>query len=369
MNIVINAVLAFEKPRGVGRYLNELLPALAEIDKSNHYFIYYGKWMKAYDFLNVQQENFTFIELNISNNQIFRNLYLAYVLPLKCKKYRPDIYFLPDTQATLVKPCKIISTIHDIMEFDFPQKYSKMQGRLRRMIVRRQCKISDHIMTVSKFSKTEIIRYLRVQEDKISVVPNSVAIPKTDIKVCDPEKYFLFVSETEWAKNAIILLKAFNLLDEKVKKVYKIKIVGKKGKQYDEMISYISNNGLHNKVEFYGYVSDDELTELYSKAYAFVFPSFFEGFGLPILEAMAQGVPVICSDRASMPEVGGEAVLTFDPYSAESLAQQLVKIIQDASFRNQMFENGLARAQIFTAKKQAQRVLSIFNESSLDLKT
>ena len=84
---------------------------------------------------------------------------------------------------------------------------------------------------------------------------------------------------------------------------------------------------------------------------------------------MAQGVPVICSDRASMPEVGGEAVLTFDPYSAESLAQQLVKIIQDASFRNQMIENGLARAQIFTAKKQAQRVLSIFNESSLDLKT
>ena len=360
MNIVINAVLAFEKPRGVGRYLNELLPALAEIDKSNQYFIYYGKWMKAYDFLNVQQENFTFIELNISNNQIFRNLYLAYILPLKCKKYRPDIYFLPDTQATFVKPCKIISTIHDIMEFDFPRKYSKMQGRLRRMVVRRQCKISDQIMTVSKFSKAEIIRYLKVQEDKVSVVPNSVAIPKIGTKVCDPEKYFLFVSETEWAKNAIVLLKAFNLLDEKVKKAYKINIVGKKGNQYDEMISYIDNNGLHNKVEFYGYVSDDELKELYSKAYAFVFPSFFEGFGLPILEAMAQGVPVICSDRASMPEVGGEAVLTFDPHDPVALANVLNILINDALLRKTMIQKGLARVKDFSVSNQAEMILNKF---------
>lgn len=360
MNIVINAVLAFAQPRGVGRYLNELIPALADMDKENQYYIYYGKWMNKYDFLKVQQKNFKFIELNISNNQILRNLYLAIRLPIKCKKCKPDIYFLPDTQATLVKPCKIISTIHDIMEFDFPQKYSKKQGRLRRAIVKRQCNISDHIMTVSNFSKAEIVRYLKVSEDKISVVPNAVALPKEKMAVCRPEKYFLFVSETEWAKNAIVLLKAFDLLDEDAKKDYKIKIVGKKGNQYDELVTYINSHGLNNKVEFYGFISDEELKELYSKAYAFIFPSFFEGFGLPILEAMAQGVPVICSDRASMPEVGGEAVLTFDPHDPVALANGLNILINDTLLRKTMIQKGLARVKDFSVSNQAEMILNKF---------
>lgn len=92
MNIVINAVLAHEQPRGVGRYINNLLPAMASIDKNNQYYIYYGKWMSNYDFLNIRQDNFHFIELDIRNSQIIRNIYLALFLPIKCLRYHPNIF-------------------------------------------------------------------------------------------------------------------------------------------------------------------------------------------------------------------------------------------------------------------------------------
>ena len=124
MNIVINAVLAFEKPRGVGRYINNLLPEIAKHDKENHYYVYYGKWMHEYEFLNIRQDNFHFIELDIKNSQLARNLFLATKLPLMAKKLNPDIFWLVDTQAIFFKPCKMVSTIHDLAEFEVPEKYS-----------------------------------------------------------------------------------------------------------------------------------------------------------------------------------------------------------------------------------------------------
>lgn len=359
MNIVINAVLSYEQPRGVGRYINNLLPALADIDKKNKYYVYYGSWMKEYSFLNIHQNNFTFIKLEIINNKLLRNLYLATVLPLLSKKHKPDIYFLIDTQATLIKPCKILSTIHDLAEFVVPEKYSKTQAFIRRVIVKNQVHISDKIITVSNYSKNDICNRFSLKEDSVQVIYNSVDICENS-SLESPEKYFLYVSEIERAKNLNVLIEAYNELDKEDKDNYVVRVVGKKGNDYDNIIDKIRRYGLENNVLFYGYISDTELNDLYKKAYAFVFPSLFEGFGLPVLEAMAKGTPVICSNSSSIPEVGGDAVLLFNPRDKHELKNCLLKIIEDTELRKEMIKRGIKQSRKFTKEicaKQTKEVI------------
>jgi len=360
LKIVINAVLAYEQPRGVGRYLNGLLQALAKIDQKNDYVIYYGTWMRQYDFLKIRQPNIHFRELKISRNQILRNLYLAFLLPLCCKKEKPELYFLIDTQASFLKPCKTVSTIHDLMEFEVPEKYSKIQGFLRKIIVRIQVRLSDHIITVSEFSKKELCNRLGVPENKITVIPNSVNSKTCFTGNAEAQNYFLFVSETERAKNPKVLVKAFSMLRGDIRDRFEIRIVGKKGNQYDELLEIIREEHLEEKVKFYGYVTDDELQLLYAQAYAFVFPSLFEGFGLPVAEAMANGVPVLCSNAASIPEVGGDAVLTFDPTDESALCRLMETIVLEPKRRADMIEKGFQRGKDFAPEKQAQKTLRLF---------
>lgn len=340
MNIVINAVLFHSQPRGVGRYVNNLLPALADLDKENNYFVYYGKWMKDYSFLKIKQNNFTFIELDIPNSKIRRNWFLAWKLPELCKKFNPDIFFLIDTQAILKKPCKIVSTIHDLAEFENKFKYSKFQALLRRIIVKKQAKLSDKIITVSNYSKESLIKHLKINGDKIHVIYNSVNLDKFKPDIAEPQKYFLFVGEIEVSKGLTTLLKAFNAMESKYKNDFHIEVVGECGNDYENVKKYITENGLTEKVNFNGYLGDLRLTNIYKYAYAFVFPSLFEGFGLPVIEAMASGVPVISSDSSSLPEVGGDAVLLFKTNDYRELCLQLTKIIENKDLRDAMISKG-----------------------------
>lgn len=361
MNIVINAVLAFEQPRGVGRYINNLFPALAKIDKNNNYYIYYGKWMKNYEFLSINQSNFHFIELDIKNTMVYRNLYLSVKLPLDCKKVKPDLFFLVDTQAIIIKPCKIVSTIHDLAEYVVPEKYAPKQAFIRRQIVKHQVKISDHIMTVSQYSKYDICSRFQIKPENITVVYNSVETP--DIQQFQkPEKYFLYVSEIERAKNLTTLIKAYSILPAEIKAEYELFVVGKKGNDSDNVLRLIKENKIEDRVQFFGFVSDEELEKLYAQAYCFVFPSVFEGFGLPVLEAMAKGTPVICSNSSSIPEVGGDAVLTFDPYDEKMLSNQIIKLVEEDGLRDSMVHKGVVRAKMFNKAYAAKETLNVLSK-------
>lgn len=362
MNIVINAVLAFEQPRGVGRYINNLLPALADMDSDNEYYIYYGKWMKKYEFLGIKKKNFHFIELDIKNTMLARNFYLAVKLPIDCRRYNPDILFLIDTQAIILKPsnsCKIISTIHDLAEFVVPEKYSPKQAFIRRLIVKHQVKISSRIMTVSNYSKSDICQRFSIDSKRVVVVYNS-AEPPSSRKLHAPDNFFLYVSEIERAKNLASLVKAYSKLPNSIKEKYMLYIVGKKGNDYNNVIDIIRTLGIKNRVKFFGFVSDEELSDLYSKAYCFIFPSVFEGFGLPVLEAMGKGTPVLCSNSSSIPEVGGDAVLTFSPYNEEEIANQIIDLVEKEGLRQNMIEKGLQRAKLFSKEAQAKGTLDVF---------
>lgn len=364
MNIVINAVLAFENPRGVGRYINNLLPEIAKNDTENQYYVYYGKWMQAYEFLNIQQDNFHFIELDIKNTQLARNLFLAAKLPLMAKKLNPDIFWLVDTQAVFFKPCKMVSTIHDLAEFEVPEKYSRKQALLRRMIVSNQVRLSDKILTVSNYSKQDICRRFCIPENRVSVTYNAVdrVMSSNDVDPNTHDNSFLFVSETERAKNPRLLVKAYSMLPEKYRNMFTLRIVGKQGNDHDNCLQLIEQAGIADRVEFFGYVSNEELKAMYASAYAFVFPSLFEGFGLPVLEAMAQGTPVLCSNSSSIPEVGGDAVLTFSPTDAKQLCEQMVRLIEDPQLRETMIWKGLEQAGRFTKQNAALSTMNALFE-------
>ncbi|MCR5233150.1 MAG: glycosyltransferase family 4 protein [Lachnospiraceae bacterium] len=367
MKIAVNAVLAYEQPRGIGNYLNIILPALADIDKTNEYYIYYGRWMRNYIFTGIKQDNFHLIELDMNNSQVGRNLFLSVRLPLMVRRLKADIYWLPDSRATLIKPCRVVSTIHDLAEYVVPEKYSPIVAFVRRTYLKRQVAISDHIITVSDYSGKDLCSRFGLSGDMITVIP--LALNKRTYRIQHPDAvqdYFLFVGEIERAKNLNVLIRAYIQLDKEIRDRFELRIVGKKGNNYEEILSMVRDAGIEDRVRFCGYLSDEELDEMYLHAYAFVFPSLFEGFGFPVLEAMTRGVPVICSDSSSIPEVGGDAVLTFEPNDDRALAGHLSELIMNKEHRNRLAAQGIDRSRHFNTDTLARNTLEVLDRTGTE---
>jgi glycosyltransferase involved in cell wall biosynthesis len=359
MNIVINAVFLHERARGVGRVSNNIIKKLAELDKKNQYFIYYGDWQQ-YEFTNILQDNIKLIPLHIRRNAFIRNLYLVFVLPLKIKKHKPDVYHIMDTSPVFYKTCRTISTVHDLAEFTVPDKYNPIKCFFRKKYVGLQIKKSDDVITVSEYTKQDILNRYHVHSDKIHVIYNFF---ETELKFDDNRKYedyFLIVGEIERTKNIGCVLKAFSKLPEDYQSRFRIKIVGRHGNDYSNVLRDIQNLRLEERVDLYNYVSDKTLFELYKNAYALIFASLFEGFGLPILEAMTFGIPVISSNTSSMPEVAGNAEILFNPYDSGELAKCMEELIQNPKKRIDMIENGRVQAKKFNADVIISQLLKLY---------
>lgn len=361
MNIVVNAVFMHNKPRGVGRVCNNILIKIAQKDKKNQYYIYYGKW-QDYDFLNICQENFHFIKLNIPVNAFIRNFYLAFILPFKIKKYKPDVYHLMDTSPVYIKTCPTISTIHDLAEFSVPEKYNKVKCFLRKIYVKSQAKKSDLIITVSNYTKKDIQDRFNINENKIRVIHNYFENShKIDINR-KYKNYFLVVGEIERTKNVGMIVEAFSKLKLEKNIDFRLIIVGKRGNDYDNVVTTIKKYKIENYVDLLNYVPDDKLFELYKNAFALIFASSFEGFGLPLLEAMSFGIPVISSNTSSMPEVVGKAGLLFNPKHVNDLEENMLKLTQDKSLRNKMIELGYEQIKLFDYDKLIRKLLDTYGE-------
>lgn len=374
MNIIINAILMGENPRGVGVYIENLIKELMEIDKENKYYVFYGKWMKGYDFYKLNSENFTFIEENIKQSKIIRNIYQMLIFPIKSKKYNPDIIHIPDTSPVLLQGKRTISTIHDLAEFYFPEKYGMINSIVRKNIVRLQIKKSKKIVTISNFSKQSICDRFGCKDNKLKVIYNGIDMKKVmenDVKTnnnysilkkynIQEKKYLLCVCELEKTKNVSIIIECF---DKYLKNSeYKVVLCGKKGNDFENIIKKINDLNLHKKVIFTGYVTNDELKTLYKSCYAFIFPSLFEGFGLPVIEAMANKAPVICSKESSIPEVGGNAVITFNPRSDEDLYRAIL-YIKDEEKRKELINLGEQRVKYFSWRKTAESMKQLYEET------
>ncbi|HRR76991.1 MAG TPA: glycosyltransferase family 1 protein [Ruminococcus sp.] len=270
---------------------------------------------------------------------------------------------------------KTVVTVHDMVYKAFPET---VRGRTKLMLnmgLKSSMKRADMIVTDSEFSKSEILKYFPEHEEKLRVVPCGVDMerfsPCTDKERIEAVKasleiegdYFLYLGTIEPRKNLERLIKAYeHFVDEVGSNAPSLVLAGGKGWLYDGIFARVKSMGLEDKVLFTKYVPSEDMTPLMCGALAFVFPSVYEGFGMPPLEAMACGVPVLCSGEASLPEVTGDCAVICDAYSIKSITQGLLSLYEDEALRKSLSERGLERAKLFTWERSAEMLMDIYSE-------
>ena len=271
------------------------------------------------------------------------------------KQGRPLLLNLCNT-APLFYRNKIV-TVHDVAFRAYPQTFSKSFLYFYKFMIPRIMRTARKVITVSEFSKTEITKYYGVPEENISVVYNAVSEIFKPNTANNGENYFLAVSSMNYRKNFIYILDAFCKYQEQGGKECLYIIGDLKNASFKEMdlSKYTSNP----KIKFLGRVSDEELIKYYNNAIAFVYPSFYEGFGIPPLEAQACGCPAICAKASCLPEVFGDSVLYCNPYDSDSLVSSFQKIISDNVLRKALQDKGFINTRKYSWENSAKRLRDI----------
>ncbi|MBI5346332.1 MAG: glycosyltransferase family 4 protein [Chlamydiae bacterium] len=284
-----------------------------------------------------------------------------------------DLFWSPHYNVPIlpIRAKKKVVTIHDVYHLAFFSKL-KIKEKIYAKIVLNKAATSDKIITVSNFSKQEILKYLPRAKDKVSVIYNGVDTslfsakgenvnPDLHTKYNLPKRFFLFVGNVKPHKNLKGIIQALKLLNQK--EVHLV-VVGKtKGLlNSDSLADLLGNFSNKEQILFLENVTNDELSMLYNKAIALVFPSFYEGFGFPPIEAMGCKCPVIASNLASLPEICEDAVEYVDPYNVNSILEKVKKLLTDTKRRDELISLGLKQHQKFTWQKAAAEHIKIFEE-------
>lgn len=299
----------------------------------------------------------------IAWSQIFLpiRLYLHYF-----KGIRYHVFFSPAHYIPRFSPFRTVVTIHDLSYLFFPQEFLKKD--LYQLInwTRQAIAKSSAVIAVSKTTKKDIVREYGTMADKVTVIYNGYEKTKGTSptgKAKNPDPYFLYVGTVQPRKNLKFLIAAFAEF-AKNHPAYRLVIAGKKGWLSDDIEPYVASLNLANSVSFPGYVSQEKKDELYKGATAFILPSLYEGFGIPLLEAMANRCPVLSSFKSSLPEVGGEACLYFDPQERGDLVEKMELIATDSSLRKNLIQKGVERVQQFSWDKTGEQTLTLLTSSS-----
>lgn len=274
---------------------------------------------------------------------------------------KPLLVNLANT-APLFYKNKIV-TVHDVAYKVFPQTYPKLFLLYYNLMIPRLLNVSRHVVTVSQFSKEEICRYYHIDNNKISVVYNAVSEHFKPLRSTGDTVYFLAVSSMNYRKNFIYILDAFCKYQEMGGKESLYIIGDLKNASFKEidLCKYTSNP----KIKFLGRVSDEDLIKFYSNAVAFVYPSLYEGFGIPPLEAQACDCPAICAQASCLPEVFGDSVLYCNPYDSDSLVSAFKKIVSDKDLRKSLCEKGNINTGKYSWEKSAKKLRDIIVKMDL----
>lgn len=285
--------------------------------------------------------------------------------PVFFPRYSGDIVHLPNFFYTLPilfkKPKKLVVTLHDLI----PSVYgtsSFLSGLIYKMCLR-GVKKADRLIVDSENTKKDALQYLKFPESKIDVIPLGVNTKKfRQLPKIKKEPYSILYVGTEMPrKNLDVLIKALAILKKKIPQAKLIKVGAAHCPSAREKLKKLADElGLSDSIQFKDYLENIVLE--YNKAALFVFPSLYEGFGLPILEAMACEVPVICSNKTSLPEIGGNAVIYFDGYDPESLANKMYQVLTNNQIRKKLIKNGLKRIKEFSWEKTAEKTLEVYKK-------
>lgn len=301
-------------------------------------------------------------------------LRLGYDLGAKVRQDRPDLLHVQYT-APLGCPVPVVATVHDVSFLEHPEYFTRGRALQLQYTVRRTVERAARILTPTEFSRASILKvYGDLDEDKVVVASNAAGpefrpISRDSAAIAVGARFgiagpfVLSVGDLQPRKNHIGLIRAFaQLVRAHPQLKHRLVLAGKPTWFADRIYDAAQKSGIQDRIQFCGFVSDPELLQLYNACDLFVFPTFYEGFGIPALEAMACGRAVTCSNTTSLPEVVDGAAILFDPYSTDEMVRALADLLLDAELRTRMERLGLQRAAHFSWQRAAERTLAVFHE-------
>lgn len=294
-------------------------------------------------------------------------------IPAVLKKYSAEIFLSPDGICSLTTNVPQCIIVHDLAFLHYPSHYKGSHLRFFKKYIPKFLQKAQSIVTVSKFSKKDIVQQYKTDPKKITVVYNAakeifrpvtaeiaVTVKK---KYTDGKEYFLYVGAIHPRKNLVNLLKGFSIFKKRQQSNLKLVIVGRLAWKYDSFILDLKKYKYRHEVTLLGYVSEKELAEIMASSYALIYPSLFEGFGVPVLEAMKCDVPVITSSGSSMEEVAKEAALYADPKSFEDIADKMMLIYKDEKLRKELIEKGRSTAQEYSWQQSGELLWQVIQNA------
>lgn len=365
MKIAINTrLLLKDKLEGIGWFTYETLKRITRQHKEHKfYFIFDRKFSDEFIF----SDNITpVVAFPQARHPFLYYIWFEHSLPRIFKKIEPDLFLSPDGYLSLSANVKSICVFHDLNFEHYPQDLPYLERKNYKYFFSKYARKAQRIATVSEYSKQDIAKQYNISPDKIDVVYNGASegfVPlaeseKQDVrgKYTNGNPYFIFVSALHPRKNLVNLFKAFDGFKKQKSSEVKLMIVGEKMWWTHEIKEAYENMNNKHDVIFSGRLEFKELQRVVAAALALTYVSYFEGFGIPIVEAFYAGTPVITSNVTSMPEVAGDAALLVDPFSVQSITDAMLQISTDEALRKSLIEKGKIRSGNFTWQKSADRL-------------
>lgn len=354
MRVGLNVAIASGSLAGIGNYAFQLarhLPLVAPDEE----WLFFGPDSNLSPMMTRQNARVV-----ARSSKVARVIWEQTGLPAAARRARLDLLHGVDFSCPMTYRRAMVNTIHDLSPYADSRFFPFAKRTYKRALIPLAAHMSRAIITVSDFSRREILNKFPFLEGRVFSIPLGVEpVCPSRVRAADPP-FLLFVGTLENRKNLVPLVKAFRMLRMERRIPHRLVLVGKPGYGWENLRAAIAESGVSDAVEVRGYVGSNELIELYRSASMFVFPSVFEGFGLPVLEAMAHGTPVACSRAASLPEVGGNAVVYFNPRNFEELAAAIEHVLDSPSLQAELTEKGLKRAARFTWEECARKHVVVY---------
>jgi len=365
MIIGFDAKRAFHNYAGLGNYSRLLIQSLSELYKDNQYFLYTPKYKTHPLHSFAENKNCTIITPHGIASLFPSSFWRTFFMANDINKQKLDIFhgLSGELPVFALKIPKVV-TIHDVIFMRYPEYYTAFDRKMYEKKFKHACKVADKIITISKQTAEDCIQFLDADTKKIEVGYQScdpifwTSIKEKNIqkKYDLPEKFILNVGTMEPRKNLLNLVKALKFVDDEISLV----AIGRRTPYMDQVEEYIKENNLEYRVKLMHSVPFHDFPALYTAASVFVYPSVFEGFGIPVLETLAVGTPVATSNISSMPEVGGDAALYFDPYHVEDIADKINLLLHDKEVVAKLNENRTKQLDKFSIENIAKKVNDIY---------
>jgi glycosyltransferase involved in cell wall biosynthesis len=353
---------------GIGTYVRNLVYWLSREDGDDVYFLLCRD--NDAEFVRSLGSRFTPVTERSRNYSVREQINV----PLALARLRLDLFHAPHYVVPALTPCPYVVTIHDCIHLRFPQYLpNRLAPVYARTMMTMAAARARRVLTVSNASKQDILHYLRVPAAKVEVIYNGLderlATPPTGDDLARVREryqltgpYILYAGNIKPHKNVDRLIEAYSILRRRGFEQVKLLIIGDQISKYPNLRRLVHRFQLHQHVRFFGFVPDATLGALYRMASAFVFPSLYEGFGLPPLEAMASGVPVITSNVSSLPEVVGDAALLIDPLDAGAIAEAIARVLSDDALSAELVRRGHERVRAFSWERSVARIREVYGE-------